>query len=42
VTTLPSSVLSRITATGDEPVVVALLQVLAPISSRPGLEASAM
>lgn len=39
---LPASVLSRMTAAGDEPVVVALLQVLAPISTRPGLEASAM
>ena len=39
---LPASVLSRMTATDDEPVVVALLHVLAPISTRPGLEASAM
>lgn len=42
VTTLPASVLSRITATDDVPVVVALLRVLTPISTRPGLEASAM
>lgn len=41
VTTLPASVLARITA-GDEPPVVALLELLAPISTRPGLEASAM
>lgn len=42
VTTLPASVLSRIATTGDEPVVVTLLHMLAPISTRPGLEASAM
>jgi hypothetical protein len=42
VTTLPASLLSRMTATGDVPVVVSLLHVLAPISTRPGLEASAM
>ena len=42
VTTLPASVLVRIAANGDEPVVVALLHLLAPISTRPGLEASAM
>ena len=40
--TMPASVLSRITATGDEPAVVALLHVLAPISTTPGLEATAM
>ncbi len=39
---LPASVLSRMTATRDEPMIVALLNVLAPISTRPGLEASAM
>lgn len=38
---LPASALARMTATVDEPV-VALLHVLAPISTRPGLEASAM
>ena len=42
ITTLPSSVLSRMTATGDEPALVALLHLLAPISTTPGLEASAM
>lgn len=39
--TLPASVLSRITA-GDEPTIVTLLHLLAPISTRPGLGASAM
>ncbi|MCC6784104.1 MAG: hypothetical protein IT457_14775 [Planctomycetes bacterium] len=38
---LPASVLSRMTVNVDEPV-VALLHLLAPISTRPGLEASAM
>ena len=42
VATMPKSVLSRITASGKEPAVVALLRLLAPISTRPGLEASAM
>jgi hypothetical protein len=42
VTMLPMSVLSRMTATGDEPAVVALLHLLAPVSTTPGLEASAM
>jgi hypothetical protein len=42
VATLPASVLSRITGAGEEPTVVALLHVLAPISTTPGLEASAM
>lgn len=39
-TTMPASLLSRMTVT-DEPAVVALLRLLAPISTRPGLEASA-
>lgn len=38
---LPASVLSRMTMNVDEPV-VALLHLLAPISTRPGLEASGM
>lgn len=42
VMTLPASVLARTTATGDESAMVALLRVLAPISTIPGLEASAM
>jgi hypothetical protein len=42
VATMPASVLERIATTGDEPVVIALLQLLTPISTRPGLEASAM
>jgi hypothetical protein len=42
VATMPASVLERITTTGDELVVIALLQLLSPISTRPGLEASAM
>jgi hypothetical protein len=42
VTTLPASVLGRIAVTGDEPEVVALLGLLGPITTRPGLEASAM
>ena len=41
-TTLPASMLSRMTATGEEPTVIALLELLAPISTTPGLEASAM
>jgi hypothetical protein len=41
VATMPASVLSRIIA-GEEPTVVVLLRLLAPISTRPGLEASAM
>lgn len=40
--TLPASVLSRMTPADDEPAVVALLGLLAPITTRPGLEASAM
>lgn len=39
-TTMPASVMSRMTPT-DEPAVVALLRLLAPISTRPHLEASA-
>ena len=39
---MPASLLSRIIASGEEPTVVALLHLLAPISTRPGLEASAM
>jgi len=42
VTTLPASVLSRTTSIGEEPALVVLLRLLAPISTRPGLEASAM
>ena len=42
VSTMPASVLARITATGDEPAVVALLRLLGPITTSPGLEASAM
>ena len=42
VATMPTSVMARIAATGDEPVVVALLRLLAPASTRPWLEASAM
>lgn len=42
VTAMPASVLARLAATGEEPVVVAMLRVLAPISTRPGLEASGM
>lgn len=42
VATLPASAMARIMASGDEPVVVALLRLLSPISTRPGLEASAM
>lgn len=39
---MPASVLARITASGDEPAVVALLRLLGPITTTPGLEASAM
>lgn len=42
VTTMPATVLARMTSAGDEPTVVALLRLLAPISTRPGLEAIAM
>lgn len=42
VTMLPASVLARITAIGDEPAVVALLRLVSPITTTPGLEASAM
>lgn len=38
--TMPASLLSRVTAT-DEPAVVTLLRLLAPMSTRPWLEASA-
>ena len=37
---LPASLLSRLSAT-EEPAVVALLSLLAPMSTRPHLEASA-
>jgi hypothetical protein len=37
-----ASVLCRMTGTDEHPVVVTLLRRLAPISTRPGLEASAM
>ena len=37
---IPASVLSRMTV-ADEPAVVALLRLLAPMSTRPHLEASA-
>jgi hypothetical protein len=40
-TAIPASLLSRVTAI-DEPAVVTLLRLLGPISTRPGLEASAM
>lgn len=40
--TMPASVLTRLTATGDEPAVVALLRLLSPVTARPGLEASVM
>jgi len=42
VTTMPASVLARMISTDEEPAVIALLHVLAPISTRPGLEAGAM
>ncbi len=38
---LPASVLSRVLDTDDEPAVVLLLRLLGPITTRPGLEASA-
>jgi hypothetical protein len=41
-TRLPASVLSRMTPVDDEPAVVALLRLLGPITTRPGLEARAM
>ena len=40
--TLPASALARIEATDEEPDVVALLRLLSPISTTPGLEANAM
>ena len=40
--TMPASLLSRMMPADDEPVVVALLRLLAPISTWPWLEASAM
>lgn len=39
---LPASVLSRMTPVDGEPDVVALLRLLSPSTTRPGLEASAM
>jgi hypothetical protein len=39
--TMPASLLSRMMPRDDEPVVVALLRLLAPISTRPHLDASA-
>jgi len=39
--TMPASLLSRMTAT-DEPAIVTLLRLVAPISTRPHLEAIAM
>ena len=39
---LPASVLSRMTPVDDESAVVALLRLLGPITTRPGLEASVM
>ena len=42
VATLPASAMARITSTGDETSLVALLRLLGPITTRPGLEASAM
>jgi len=39
--TMPASLLSRMMPPDDEPVVVSLLRLLAPISTRPWLEASA-
>jgi hypothetical protein len=38
---LPASMLSRVVVTDDEPAVVVLLRLLGPITTRPGLEASA-
>jgi hypothetical protein len=40
--TMPASLLSRMRPLDDEPVVVTLLRLLAPISTRPWLDASAM
>lgn len=40
-TELPASALSRVLATDEEPAVVALLRLLGPVTTRPGLEASA-
>jgi hypothetical protein len=42
VATMPASVMARMTSTGDEPQLVALLCLLSPLTTRPGLEASAM
>lgn len=42
VATMPASVMARITSTGDEPQLVELLRLLSPITTRLGLEASAM
>jgi hypothetical protein len=39
--TMPASLLSRVTPIDDEPAVVTLLRLLAPMSTRPYLEASA-
>jgi hypothetical protein len=39
---LPAPLLSRMTGSDEHPVVVRLLRLLAPISTTPGLEASAM
>ena len=39
---MPASILSRMLATDDAERLVALLRVLAPVTTRPGLEASAM
>lgn len=39
---IPASILSRMLATDDAERLVALLGVLAPVTTRPGLEASAM
>ncbi|HEY8925123.1 MAG TPA: hypothetical protein VIU64_12135 [Polyangia bacterium] len=41
-TEIPASLLSRMLATDDAERLVALLVVLAPLTTRPGLEASAM
>jgi hypothetical protein len=41
-TTMPASLLSRVVVATDEPAVVTLLRLLAPMSTRPWLEASAM
>jgi hypothetical protein len=42
VATMPASVLTRTTAVDDELAVIAWLRLLGPVSTRPGLEASAM